>query len=76
LSEYLDNKRSEFARLYFTSNEELIGLMGNLSNQTHLQVFLSKLFEGISGLVFDNTEGGNTGDIIAFHSVSKEKITL
>ena len=36
LSDYLDQKRSEFARLYFTSNEELIGLMGNLSNKTHL----------------------------------------
>jgi dynein heavy chain len=53
LSDYLDKKRSEFSRLYFTSNDELIQLMGNLKNIGYLQVFLGKLFEGIGGLVFD-----------------------
>ena len=43
----------EFARLYFTSNEELIGLMGNLSDTAYLQVFLSKLFAGVAGLLFE-----------------------
>ena len=33
LTDYLDKKRMQFARLYFTSNDELIGLMGNISNQ-------------------------------------------
>jgi hypothetical protein len=33
LTEYLDKKRMQFARLYFTSNDELIGLMGNITNQ-------------------------------------------
>jgi hypothetical protein len=32
LCEYLDKKRLQFARLYFTSNDELISLMGNLGN--------------------------------------------
>ena len=36
LTEYLDNKRAEFARLYFTSNDELIQLMGNLKNTAYL----------------------------------------
>ena len=36
LSEFLDKKRNEFARLYFTSNEELITLMGNLNNRNYL----------------------------------------
>lgn len=30
LTDYLDKKRMQFARLYFTSNDELIGLMGNI----------------------------------------------
>lgn len=29
LCEYLDKKRTQFGRLYFTSNEELIELLGN-----------------------------------------------
>jgi len=32
LSDFLNKKREEFSRLYFTSNEELIKLMGNLKN--------------------------------------------
>ena len=68
LNDYLDSKRTEFARLYFTSNEELIGLMGNLNNQSYLQVFLSKLFEGIAGLVFENE------DIVGFYSLSRETL--
>jgi hypothetical protein len=56
--------------LYFTSNEELIGLMGNLSNQTHLQAFLGKLFEGIAGLVFVE------GNIVAIRSASQEELKL
>jgi hypothetical protein len=26
--------------------------MGNITNQSYVQVFLSKLFEGIAGLIF------------------------
>ena len=44
--------------------------MGNLSNQTHLQVFLGKLFEGIAGMVFDQ------GDIVAILSGSREELKL
>ena len=68
LHDYLDEKRTGFARLYFTSNEELIGLMGNLNNQSYLELFLSKLFDGIAGLVFDEN------DIIGFYSLSQEQL--
>lgn len=50
LNNYLDGKRSDFARLYFTSNEELLNLMSKLSDLEYLQCFLGKLFEGITGL--------------------------
>ena len=52
LCAYLDQKRNKFARLYFTSNEELIELMGQLKSSDYLERFLSKLFEGIGGLIF------------------------
>jgi dynein heavy chain len=68
LTEYLDKKRGAFSRLYFTSNDELIGLMGNLADQSYIQVFLSKLFDGIAGLIF----GEKT--IVGFYSKSNEQV--
>jgi dynein heavy chain len=68
LTHYLDSKRAQFARLYFASNEELIGLMGNLSDKDSIQRFMSKLFDGIAGLIFD-------GDaIVGFYSSSREQL--
>lgn len=71
LANYLEKKRTMFARLYFTSNDELIGLMGNLSNKSYVQVFLSKLFEGVAGLMF---EDGREDEIVGFYSKSNEKL--
>ena len=52
LCAYLDQKRTKFSRFYFTSNEDLIELMGHLSDQDYLQKFIGKLFEGVTGLKF------------------------
>lgn len=68
LAAYLDKKRAQFARLYFTSNDELIGLMANLKDQLYVQVFLSKLFDGIAGLIFDKEF------ITGFYSRSNEQV--
>jgi hypothetical protein len=36
LTDYLDQKRKKFVRLYFTSNNELVGLMGNINNKGYI----------------------------------------
>jgi len=59
LCTYLDTKRSQFARLFFTSNEELIELLGQLQGEDFLKNFIGKLFEGVGGLLFANDEDGN-----------------
>lgn len=56
LCAYLDSKRSQFARLYFTSNEELIELLGQMRGEDFLKHFIGKLFEGVRGLLF--ADGG------------------
>ena len=71
LCAYLDSKRAKFSRLFFTSNEELIELMGHLKDQDYLQRFISKLFEGIDGLSFRGE-----AQISGFSSKTGEKITL
>jgi dynein heavy chain len=69
LNQYLDRKRSKFARLFFTSNDELIEIMGSLDSSAYLQKFLGKLFEGIDEIkVNENKEiesiQGKTGEVI------------
>lgn len=70
LNDYLDKKRDDFARLYFTSNKELVQLMGNLGKQSYLEVFMQKLFHGIAGLLFDD------GLIVGFRSEAGEQVLL
>ena len=70
LNEYLDKKRDDFARLYFTSNKELVQLMGNLGKQKFLEIFMHKIFHGISGLLFDD------GNIVGFRSEAGEQVLL
>ena len=36
LNSYLDQKRTDFTRLFFTSNEELLGLMSKLNDVEYL----------------------------------------
>ena len=71
LCAYLDSKRAKFSRLFFTSNEELIDLMGHLKDQDYLQRFVSKLFEGVDGLNFKGE-----ASISAYSSKTGEKINL
>lgn len=70
LNDYLDKKRDDFARLYFTSNKELVQLMGNLGNRGYLEAFLQKLFHGIAGLLFEG------GLIAGFQSETGEQVLL
>jgi len=51
LVRYLEAKRSHFPRLYFLSNEEIIGIVGMMEDIYMLQRNLYKMFEGIDGLV-------------------------
>jgi hypothetical protein len=71
LCAYLDQKRNQVSRLYFTSNEELIEWMGQLKNVKYLEVFLAKLFEGVGGLRFRNET-----NIVGYTSQTGETISL
>lgn len=69
LREYLEAKRSIFARFYFLSNDELLEILSQTKEVENVRPHLRKVFENMADLEFkaDKT-------IIAMYSGEKEKI--
>ena len=55
LNEYLNMKRTEFPRFYFVSDEDLLRILAQSKNPLLVQPHLSKCFEGINHVVFNNS---------------------
>jgi dynein heavy chain len=54
LEQLLEKKRTEFARFYFVSNDELLQILADCSKHVHkIKPHLRKLFENINSVDFD-----------------------
>lgn len=62
LSDYLEGKRSLFARFYFISDDELLSVLGS-SDATSIQVHMLKLFDNVKQLKFEEDLSTVTGMI-------------
>lgn len=68
---YLENKRNYFPRFYFLSNTEMLQILSETKNPLHVQPYLSKCFDGIDHLDFDEAL-----NIHSMNSVCGERINF
>lgn len=61
LGEYFEKERQNFARFYFIGDEDLLEIIGNSNEVSHVQKHLSKMFTGIHGFIFDKENSVITG---------------
>lgn len=79
LDKYLEQKRSEFPRFYFLSNDELLLVLSCASDLEKLEKHLAKFFENIYRLVWKEDTGYSyahgmisaEGEVINFKSGKK-----
>ena len=72
LSEFLEEKRSQFPRFYFIGDDDLLEILGQATNPTIIQSHLKKLFAGIYRVEFDDSNSR----IIAMKSLQGETVRL
>lgn len=71
LKEYLEDKRSIFARFYFLSNEDLLSILSQTKEVQNVRPHLSKVFENMNDLRFEVSQV-----ITRMYSAEKEEIEL
>lgn len=72
LNEYLEKQRELFPRFYFIGNEDLLEIIGNSNNIDSLGPHLSKMFQGVAALEFDD----HTSSIVSVLSPQGETVPL
>ncbi|KAJ3098912.1 Cytoplasmic dynein 2 heavy chain 1 [Phlyctochytrium planicorne] len=72
LNDFLEEKRSRFARFYFIGDDDLLEILGQSQNPNVIQAHLKKLFAGVHQVDFDES----TTSIVAMKSIEGEVVPL
>lgn len=59
LEMYLENKRRQFPRFYFISNDDLLEILGQSKNPPGVMPHMKKLFDNIKKLTLIKPSGGS-----------------
>lgn len=54
LESYMEEKRMEFPRFYFISNDDLLDILVNSNQPERLQMYYKKCFDNINRVVFSD----------------------
>ncbi len=73
LEAYLEEKRMQFPRFYFLSNDELLQILANAADVKSVEKHLNKCFENICGLILIES-GGPIPDIGGMISGEREEV--
>lgn len=77
LAEYLETKRLAFPRFYFVSSADLLDILSNGNNPTAVMVHLTKLFDSMAKLKFEQDDKGeNTKTALGMYSKDSEYVDM
>ncbi|XP_074223450.1 dynein axonemal heavy chain 11 isoform X1 [Camelus bactrianus] len=72
LAEYLETKRVAFPRFYFISSTDLLDILSKGAQPTKVMHHLSKLFDSIADLQFEDSRDVSTHRAVGMYSKEKE----
>ena len=78
LDQYLENKRQQFPRFYFISNDDLLEILGQSKDPLQVQRHIKKCFEGINTLqlIEPGAQGNRTFEAIGMNAPDGEKVAF
>ena len=75
LNEYLAQKKKQFPRFYFVSNQALLDILSNGNNPHKVCEYLGDLFDGMRAIHFEEADGRKLNSAVGMYSKTETEYT-